>query len=282
MNAKMGIHLSTWQESWDDPLLPLIARADRAGFDVAEFPLLFPEQLPYQALRRELDRRGMSASCGTGLSPETDITHPDPEVRRLGLEHLKACLRGAAQLGSPVLGGLTYAPWGVFPEDDRDKRRERCADSLQEAARFAGEQGVTLCLEVVNRFEGYLVNTVEQGLDLIERVNSPYVSLHLDTFHLNIESDHIAAAIRKAGDHLGHFHCVANNRKRPGAGHIPWGDVRSALESIPYGGYLVAETFIRPEGEVGAGLFIWRSLAEDRDENARLTAEFLRRTFDDL
>jgi len=277
MTREIGIHLSHWQTAWDQPLLPLIGKAAEAGFEVAEFPLLYPRELPYRALKAELDQRGMRASCGTGLGPETDITHPERSVRERGLGHLRACLEGAAALGSPVLGGLTYAPWGVFPEDDPAARRDRCADSLREAAEIAGDLGVQLCLEVVNRFEGYLLNTVRQGLDLLRRVDSPYLSLHLDTFHLNIEADTIAESIREAGPHLGHFHCVANNRKRPGAGHIPWPAVRGALDEIGYRGYLVAETFVSPAGEVGRGMFIWRDLADDLDTNACLTAKFLKR-----
>jgi D-psicose/D-tagatose/L-ribulose 3-epimerase len=279
MNSKIGIHISYWQESWRDPLFPLIEKAHQAGFEVAEFPLLFPEELPYQRLRAELDRLEMTASCGTGLGSETDITHPDSRIREAGLDHLAACLKGAAQLGSPVLGGLTYAPWGIFPEGDLQERRENCIKSLQTAVQWAEELNVKLCLEVVNRFEGYLINTVQQGLDIIREVNSNYLFLHLDTFHLNLEADQIEQEIILAGKHLGHFHCVANNRKAPSQGHIPWEKIRQALEDVEYQGNLVAETFVNPRGEVGRGMFIWRSLADDLDQNARLTADFLRNTF---
>ena len=279
MKHPIGIHLSCWQTKWDDDLFPLIGRAHQAGFDTAEFPLLFPQELDYAALREELDRLGMHASCGTGLGPDTDITHPDPDVRAAGIEHLKACIRGAARLGSPVLGGVTYAPWAVFPQDNRDKRREACIRSLKEAASFAQDHNVVLCMEVLNRFEGYLINTVSQGIAIIEEVGSPNLKLHLDTFHLNIEADQIDAEIRAAGQHLGHFHCVANNRKPPGDGHIPWPAVRQALEDIGYHGYLVAEIFVNPAGEVGQGLYIWRELAPDLDGAARQTVKFLRKAF---
>ncbi len=280
MKHPIGIHLSYWQTKWDDDLLPLIGKAYQAGFDTAEFPLLFPKELDYTALREELDRLDMRASCGTGLGPDTDITHPDPNVRADGIDHLKACIRGAARLGSPVLGGVTYAPWAVFPQDNREKRRESCIRSLKEAASFAQDHNVVLCMEVLNRFEGYLINTVAQGIGIIEEVGSPNLKLHLDTFHLNIEADQIDAEIRAAGQHLGHFHCVANNRKPPGEGHIPWLAVRQALEDIGYQGYLVAEIFVNPAGEVGQGLFIWRELAADLDLAAKQTAEFLQKAFD--
>lgn len=274
---KIGIHLSYWQESWSDALIPIFEHASKAGFDVAELPLLNPQGMDFAKLAAALAEAGLEASCGTGLGTETDITSPDPNVRTAGLAHLRACLDGAAQLGSPLLGGVTYAPWGFFPSDDRSERRKRCIESLSEAAEYGKSVGVCLCLEVLNRFEGYLLNTVEQGLELLADVGHPNIKLHLDTFHMNIEEDNIADAIRMAGNKLGHFHCVANNRKAPGRGHLDWAAIRSALQAIDYRGFLVAESFVNPAGEVGQGLYIWRDLAENLDTNAFTIAEFLRK-----
>lgn len=272
----IGIHLSYWQEAWSDDLLPLIAKAKRAGFNVAEFPLLSPGELDFERLRSALDAEEMAASCGTGLGPDTDITSPSHQVRTAGLNHLRACIEGAAKLGSPVLGGVTYAAWGTFPTDDLKQRRKNCIESLRVAGKIAGDHNVTLCLEVLNRFEGYLINTAQQGVQLVEEVGSPHIKLHLDTFHMNIEEDCISDGILTAGNYLGHFHCVENNRKVPGEGHIPWAEVRKALQAVNYHGYLVTEAFVNPAGEVGRGLSIWRPLADDIDQAACRTVEFLK------
>jgi D-psicose/D-tagatose/L-ribulose 3-epimerase len=117
----------------------------------------------------------------------------------------------------------------------------------------------------------------EWGLELLADVNSPCIKLHLDTFHLNIEEENIADAIRTAGPWLGHLHCSENNRRRPGAGHIPWTAVRQALDDIGYTGWIVMESFVRPEGEVGRTLSIWRPLADDLDAEAQAGARFMRR-----
>jgi D-psicose/D-tagatose/L-ribulose 3-epimerase len=273
----LGIHLSYWQTAWDDDLIPLIERAKDAGYDGAEFPLLQPAALNYARLEAALEDNGLRATCGTGLSQQTDITHPDRAVRDAGIAHLRACLEGAARLGSPVLGGVTYAPWGTFPEDNLTARRQRCIAALQEVGSVAEDVGVTLCLEVLNRFEGYLLNTVAQGVRLLEEVGSPAIKLHLDTFHLNIEETDIGAAIEAAGPHLGHFHCSANHRGCPGTGHISWATVRTALDTIDYQGWLVVEAYVRPEGEVGRGVFVWRPLSDKLDADAREAASFLRR-----
>lgn len=275
----IGIHLSYWQTNWTDDLRPLIGKAHQAGFDTAEFPMLFPAELDYAGLRAELDDLGMHASCSTGLGPATDLTSPVASIRQAGLDHLHHCIEGAVKLGSPVQVGVTYAAWGLFPNDDLSERRRHSIASLKIASKIAADNGILLCMEVLNRFEGYLINTVAQGLEIIAEVDHPALKLHLDTFHLNIEEDNIGEAIRRAGPHLGHLHCVENNRKIPGEGHIPWQEVRAAVEEIGYPGYVVAEVFVNPAGEVGRGLFIWRALADDLDAAAARAATFLKREF---
>lgn len=277
MARPIGIHLSYWQTNWSQNVAPFIQKAKQAGFDGAEFPLLSPFEIDFPFWRAALDEHNMRATCGTGLNPQVDITSPDRDIRAAGIRYLEACLNGAAVLGSPVLGGLTYAPWGYFPQGDHSVYRCNCIESLKQVAEIAEKNQVTLCLEVVNRFEGYLINTVQQGLELLQEVNSPFVRLHLDTFHLNIEEDQIAPAIRLAANQLGHFHCCENNRKRPGLGHIPWLEVRQALDSVQYQGWLVVESFVNPAGEVGRDLFIWRTLSDVLDEDATNAAEFLRK-----
>lgn len=278
----IGLHLSFWQTKWSDDLEPFIPLTKEAGFDICEFPLLTLDSIPLENLRHTLDEYGMRASCSTGLNQKQDITSPSLDVRKNGIQFLRKCLEAANQLGSPVLVGVTYAPWGFFPEDDLCERRRNCITSVKTAAAIAEDLGVTLCLEVVNRFEGYLINSVEQGLDFLEEVNHPAVKLHLDTFHMNIEEDVISDAIRKAGNQVGHIHCVANNRKAPGRGHLPWNEIFTALRDIQYQRYVVAEIFVNPAGEVGRGLAIWRPLSDNLMETAKESAFFLKKGLADV
>ena len=75
---------------------------------------------------------------------------------------------------------------------------------------------------------------------------------------------------------LGHFHCSENNRRVPGMGHIPWKEVRDGLNTIGYTGWLVIESFVTPQNEVGRGTFTWRNLGEQLDQEAGQAAKFLR------
>lgn len=273
----IGIHLSYWTSHWSDSVLPLLDRAKRAGFDGAELPVLDPAHMDFRAIRRRADDLGMRLTCCTGLPADKDICSPDPRAQRRGIDHLMLCLDGAAQVSSPVLAGVTYLGWGApVPNGDPQPHIRRSIKVLQRVAEEAGARQVVLCLEVLNRYESYFLNTVAEGLRILRDVQSPHVKLNLDTYHMNIEEDDIALAVRDAGEELGHLHCAANNRKRPGLGHIPWREVGRALVDIHYGGWLVMESFVGDWDEVGRTMRTWRSLSTDRDVDAREGANFLR------
>lgn len=140
------------------------------------------------------------------------------------------------------------------------------------------------CLEVLNRFEGYLLNTCAECCQFVEEVGEPAVKVMLDTFHMNIEEDDMCAAIRLAGDKLGHFHVGENNRRLPGKGGFDWYRIGQALREIGYDKNVVMEPFVRMGGGVGNDIKIWRDLSkgatiEQLDRDAKGSVEFLRYVF---
>ena len=114
---------------------------------------------------------------------------------------------------------------------------------MARVAERAKPAGVTLNLEVVNRFETNLLNTTAQGLAFIEESGSDNIFLHLDTFHMNIEEKNQAKAIRKAGDQLAHLHACGSDRGTPGNDHIAWPEIIKALKAVKYEGDVVIESF---------------------------------------
>jgi D-psicose/D-tagatose/L-ribulose 3-epimerase len=149
---------------------------------------------------------------------------------------------------------------------------------MKEAIRKAEDRGLRYHIEVVNRFEQFLLNTAEEAVAYVEDVGSAHLGILLDTYHMNIEEDSFSGAIRTAGRHLRHFHIGENNRKPPGRGHIPWGEIGSALRSINFEGWVVMEPFLMPGGEVGRDIRVHRELMPraDLDEAARAACAFTR------
>ena len=114
-------------------------------------------------------------------------------------------------------------------------------ENVREVGLRAQDYGVDFCLEVLNRFEGYLLNTCEEAVRFVDQVGEPNVRVMLDTFHMNIEEDSIGGAIRSAKGLLGHFHTGECNRRVPGRGRTPWHEIACALKDIGYDGYLTIE-----------------------------------------
>jgi D-psicose/D-tagatose/L-ribulose 3-epimerase len=111
---------------------------------------------------------------------------------------------------------------------------------------------------------------------MIHDVGSPALKLHLDTFHMNIEEKDPAAAIRRAGAHLGHFHACGCDRGTPGNDHIDWKSIAAALRAIRYDGDVVIESFTSDVKALARAAAIWRKLEPTRDEIAWKGLKFLR------
>ncbi len=273
----VGIEIFYFMNKWSDDQASHFALAKQCGYDGVEISLMPASDSDYTAMKMEIDRIGLGIVCSTGLTDATDISSADAGIRRSGIEYLKRCLETSAELGSAILGGVTYAPWFSFPADD-DLRvyAERSIESLREVAVAADAVGVDLCVEVLNRFETYMFNTVLQANDFLDQIDHPSVKIELDTFHMNMEEADLAAAIRLAGERLGHFQCAASNRAMPGEGHIDWGAVSRALDDVGYAGWLVVETFPNPSVETGRSTHAFRQLVPDLLGGAAGAAEFLR------
>jgi D-psicose/D-tagatose/L-ribulose 3-epimerase len=195
-------------------------------------------------------------------------------------------LRKLEILNIHTLGGGIYSYWPVDYSRPIDKAgdRERSIRNVRTVGRIAESCGVDYCLEALNRFEGYLINTSAECRAFVDEVDVPAVKVMLDTFHMNIEEDSIPDAIRTAGDKLGHFHVGENNRKVPGKGGLPWYAIGRALRDIGYDRTVVMEPFVQMGGGIGSDIKVWRDLSDNGDEkqldaDAAGSVAFLRYVF---
>jgi len=111
-----------------------------------------------------------------------------------------------------------------------------------------------LVLEPVNRYEGDIVITAEEGLGLIDEVGHSHLGLLLDTYHVNIEESSLTEPFRRgmAAGRLWHVHLGDSNRLPPGQGHIDFPSIVAALSESGYQGYLSAELLARPDPDTAA------------------------------
>ena len=281
---KIGIYYAYWAHNWNVDFHPYIDKACELGFDVLEVnagTVTDMKTADRKALQTHASERGIGLSFVVGLQQQYDIASENRATRRNGIAYLQKMAEAVGEMGGGPIGGIIYGSWpAAMPEGQIDKRPyfDRSVTSMQEAVKAAENNQVLFCVEVVNRFEQFLMNTCAEGVEYVKAVGSPAVKVMLDTFHLNIEEDFVGKAILEAGDYLGHFHVGENNRMPPGYGHIPWTEVGAALRQISYSGYVVMEPFLRPGGEVGRDIKVFRdlSVSMDLDNEAQKALLFMR------
>ena len=273
---KYGVHAALWMRSWQDDVAPYLERTARLGFDGAELSLLGMDDANIARLRGRAEALGLQLTCTTGLAPESDITSDDPAVRAEGERYLQWAIRTAAGLGSELLTGVIFAPWGVRVADRRRERLERSAEALKRAAPLARDVGVTLGIEAINRYETDLITTAAEATELADLVDEPNVGVLLDSYHMNIEEADIGDAIRASRHRLVHVHVVDNDRGAPGGGHLPWDGLFAALHEIGYDRWLTLEMFVLANEATSPDLAIWRPIEHDPDEAARSGLAFVR------
>jgi len=155
--------------------------------------------------------------------------------------------------------------------------RANAVEALRELSDNAAREGVTIGLEVVNRYESNIVNTAEEALAFVEDVGSDNLKVHLDTYHMNIEEPGFAAAIERCGDRLGYFHVGESHRGALGTGSVDFGEAFRALERIGYDGTITFESFssavVSPALTIA--LCIWRETWDDGMELATSARAFI-------
>jgi sugar phosphate isomerase/epimerase len=120
-----------------------------------------------------------------------------------------------------------------------------------------------LCIEPLNRFETFFLNTTADAVALCEAVGHPRVGILWDTFHANIEEKNLGEMVKLGGVHIKHVHTCENDRGVPGTGHVDWPGVFQALVSIGYDGWLTIESFGFALGDLAAAALFggtWRPI----------------------
>jgi D-psicose/D-tagatose/L-ribulose 3-epimerase len=279
----IGIYYAYWSRQWDADFVPYLTKVKQLGFDILEVNAGTVANFSKAARNRLKDaaeRAEIELTFCIGLTAPHDIASEDAVIRKCGIEFLKKQAKAVKHMNAKKLGGIIYGSWPgkLPPRADKRAFTDRSVKSMQEVMKTVEDCDVLFNVEVVNRFEQYMMCTCEEALEYTKRVGSRHCKILLDTFHMNIEEDSIYEAIVRAGNQLGHMHIGENNRRAPGRGHIPWFEISLALQKINYQGAVVMEPFLQQGGEVGRDISVYRDLRDglDLDEEAGRACQFIR------
>jgi D-psicose/D-tagatose/L-ribulose 3-epimerase len=270
---KLSLHALAWTPIWSNDSLHLIDHAKELGFDAIEIPLIVASTVDAAATKARAAAAGIEIVCGCVCTSVADPTGEDEETRNNAREYLRERIRLTADMGASTMTGNLYSGPSrrVMPTEEH---WEQAATALREAARFARDLGVTLGIEVVNRFEAFLINTAEQGVRLREMIGEPNVGIQLDSFHMNIEENNLYEATVKAAPYLRHFHLSESHRGEVGTGLINFDDIFRALAEAGYSGTGGPEIF---GPSLAAVMCMWRGTPGPLDDVAARSLAHFRR-----
>ncbi|MET3519797.1 sugar phosphate isomerase/epimerase family protein [Mesorhizobium abyssinicae] len=276
--ARIGIHSFVWSaSSAQADLERTLANTKEAGFDLIEFSYLDPANVDIGRLARRIADLDLGVAISIGLPADGDISSADRAVAARGVDILNRTIALTRDLGGRKVGGILSTSHGLQTEAPTRDQWTRSAATLAKVAETAKAAGVTLNLEIVNRFESNLLNTAAQGLAFIEDTGSDNIFLHLDTFHMNIEEADAALAIRNAAAKIGYVHIGESHRGFLGTGSIDFAAIFDALTAIGYDDDLSFESFSSEivDENLSKKTAIWRNLWTDNMELARHARRFI-------
>lgn len=237
----MFVYSATQWIFGNEPMETSLRRLSRFGYDGVELAGE-PAALNVAELRGQLARHGLVCTSICGIyTAERDLSHPDEERRRQAVHYVKACIDLAVEVGASVIIVVPSPVGRLQWLSSREEEWAHAVSSLKEAGAYAGEAGVRLAIEALNRFETVLVNTLDAARQLAEAVNEPSVGVMADLFHMNIEERDHVQALRSIAPYLMHVHIADNTREAAGLGQTDFAKVFRTLLDIGYVGSITME-----------------------------------------
>jgi sugar phosphate isomerase/epimerase len=198
---------------------------------------------------RMLREHGLEVAslCRGGFFPNTD-----PSKRQVAIDDNKKAVEEASALGAPLIVMVCGADPGQSLEDSRKQIR----DGIETILPFAASAKVKLAIEPLHPMYAdtrSAINTLSQANDLAEAIDSPWVGIAVDVYHLWWDP-HLEAEIRRCGNnnHLLAFHIcdwkvpttdLLLDRGLMGQGCIPVNRIRGWVEETGFQGFYEVEIF---------------------------------------
>lgn len=274
---KFGVNTFLWTGNFGPEHFDLLPKIKANGFDGIEVALIRPADFKATEIRKAAEKNGLECTVCSVLPGELSLISPDAQVRSQTVAHMSECFEACAEAGAKLIAGPLYSPVGYLPGRRRTADEwKNAVDGYQQLGPVLAANGVTACIEPLNRFETYFLNTTEDAVKLCAEIDHPNVGILWDTFHANIEEKDPAKALGTTGKFLKHVHTCENDRGTPGSGHVDWKGVFGALRAMKYDGWLTIESFGFAIGELSAAASIWRDIERTPEDIAFEGIKFLK------
>lgn len=185
--------------------------------------------------------------CRGGFFP-----HKDLSKRKQAIDDNRKAIEEAAELGTSML----VLVCGADPSQPLEESRKQIRDGIAAIVPHASAAGVKLTIEPLHPMYAdtrSAINTLSQANDMAEELNSPWVGVAVDVYHLWWDP-FLEKEIKRCGENgnLMAFHIcdwkvpttdILLDRGLMGEGCIPVKQIRSWVEAAGFNGFNEVEIF---------------------------------------
>jgi hydroxypyruvate isomerase len=166
----------------------------------------------------------------------------NPANHPMLLKELETTIPLAARAGVPNV----IAMFGNRTGASDDDAINHCVGGLRAIAPLAEEQGVTVCVELLNSkvdHAGYQGDRTAFGVAVMKGVGSPRVKLLYDIYHMQIMEGDVIRTIRDNHEFIAHYHTggVPGRHELDETQELNYGAVARAIAATGFTGYVAHE-----------------------------------------
>jgi sugar phosphate isomerase/epimerase len=171
------------------------------------------------------------------------LTTADKDVRNRTRDYLVSLVQLCSDLGGDIMVLGSPLQRNFTPPMTHDMAMIHAAEVLSQVIPSLEQHRVRIAIEPLGPQEGNFLNHAHQARTLIEKIDSPFVQLHLDVKAMSSEGPPIDAIIRDHADLMIHFHANDPNLLGPGMGDVDPQPIFQALKDVGYSGWVSVEVF---------------------------------------
>jgi len=178
------------------------------------------------------------------------ITSSDAALRRRTVQVMERLVELCALMGGLYLVHGSPKQRSVPAGSSPQQSWERARECLAQAARHAGQCGVTYCLEPLAPSETDMFNTVEQAARMVDEIASPALRTMIDCSAAGqAEAIPVGELIKRWAPtgRIAHIQVNDPNRRGPGQGDMDFAPILRSLQAMRqqghYGDWIGVEPF---------------------------------------
>ena len=213
------------------------------GYDGAELMVLNPDHVDRDEVERLSREYGIEIPvvCTGEVYGQEHLSFMDPDesIRREAIGRTKRIIDFASSFGAQVNIGRLRGR--LFVETPQEKSLGWMYAAFEDVTDYAAGRGVTMILEPVAQIFCNNINSTQEGIEVVRKVERENFRLMADIFHMNLEDKSMEKGFRDAKPYLTHIHVCDSNRLAPGRGNFDFKRIIEMIKNIGYNGYISAE-----------------------------------------